>query len=49
MGVKTVTEGIETQAHYNLVKDIGCDYAQGYYINKPMNAGDFEGLLGNVY
>lgn len=33
-----VAEGVETIEHLNILKDLGCDYAQGYYISKPKPA-----------
>jgi len=36
IGLKIVAEGVETKAHYDLVKQAGCDFAQGYYIQKPV-------------
>ena len=36
MGVKPLTEGVETQEHYEFLKAIGCDKCQGYYFGKPM-------------
>lgn len=32
----TVAEGVETEADLNLVKSLGCDSIQGWYIAKPM-------------
>ena len=32
----TIAEGVETQAEYELLKSMGCDYIQGYYFSKPM-------------
>ena len=37
----TVAEGIETRSDWNLLKELGCTIAQGYYIAKPMSAADF--------
>lgn len=36
--LRVVAEGIENKTTYNFLKEIGCDYAQGYYIAKPMPA-----------
>jgi len=41
-GLKTVAEGVETREQVELLKDLGCDYAQGYYFAKPMNGEEFE-------
>ena len=41
LGLKTVAEGIETRSDWNLLKELGCTIAQGYYIAKPMSADDF--------
>ena len=40
--LKSVAEGVETQAHWNLLKGLVCDIAQGYFIAKPMDAKAFE-------
>ncbi|MCL2015277.1 MAG: bifunctional diguanylate cyclase/phosphodiesterase [Defluviitaleaceae bacterium] len=45
MKVKTIAEGVETAEHYSFLKTIGCDLAQGYYINRPLPADEFEKLL----
>ena len=34
----TVAEGVETQEHYNVLRDLGCDIGQGYGIARPMPA-----------
>jgi diguanylate cyclase (GGDEF)-like protein len=38
MGLTVVAEGIEKQDIYDVVEILGCDYAQGYLIAKPMSA-----------
>ena len=35
---QTVAEGIETEAHYQVLLDMGCELGQGYYIARPMTA-----------
>ena len=34
-GIKTVAEYVENEAIYNIVKEMGVDYSQGYYFGKP--------------
>jgi EAL domain-containing protein (putative c-di-GMP-specific phosphodiesterase class I) len=41
LGRKTVAEGVETQAQWDLLASLGCDMAQGYFIARPMPAEDF--------
>ncbi|HEV7984851.1 MAG TPA: EAL domain-containing protein [Steroidobacteraceae bacterium] len=38
LGLKVVAEGIEDSKGYALLRGLGCDYAQGYYISPPMSA-----------
>lgn len=39
LGLQTVAEGVETEDDWTLLREIGCDIAQGYFIGRPM-AGD---------
>jgi EAL domain-containing protein (putative c-di-GMP-specific phosphodiesterase class I) len=36
MGIKTTAEYVENEEILNCIKEIGIDYAQGYYISKPI-------------
>ncbi|EQB14993.1 EAL domain-containing protein [Sphingobium lactosutens] len=36
LGVTTVAEGVETQAHFDRVKKEGCIEVQGYFFSRPM-------------
>lgn len=45
LGLKTVAEGVETEAQQNFMNTIGCDYVQGYLTGKPMSKADFEKLI----
>ncbi len=36
MVVSPLCEGCETEQHFQFLKDIGCERAQGYYFGKPM-------------
>ena len=43
--MRTVAEGIETRDEWALVKSLGCDQVQGYFIAKPMPASDIPGWI----
>ena len=43
--LKVVAEGVETQAQVDLLKDIGCELAQGYFYSRPVAAETIEQLL----
>jgi diguanylate cyclase (GGDEF)-like protein len=42
LGLKVTAEGVESQATYRALVEMGCDLAQGYYIAKPMS---LEGII----
>jgi EAL domain-containing protein (putative c-di-GMP-specific phosphodiesterase class I) len=42
LGIKTIAEGIETEAQATLIKEAQCDFAQGYLFSKPLIADAFE-------
>jgi diguanylate cyclase (GGDEF)-like protein len=41
LGLKVVGEGVENESIYNLLRDLGCDMAQGYYMGRPLPASEF--------
>lgn len=41
MGIKSVGEGVESQADWDALKATGCNVAQGYFIAKPMDGSSF--------
>jgi EAL domain-containing protein (putative c-di-GMP-specific phosphodiesterase class I) len=41
LGIVTVAEGIETEKDWDLLRELGCDLAQGFLIAKPMDSGEF--------
>ncbi len=43
--MSVVAEGVETIEQAKWLKDIDCDYAQGYYFARPMEKSDFVELL----
>lgn len=38
LNLVSVAEGVETKEHWELVRDSGCELAQGYYISQPVDA-----------
>jgi EAL domain-containing protein (putative c-di-GMP-specific phosphodiesterase class I) len=47
MDIKTVAEGIETEEDWELVKSLGCNLGQGYFIAKPMAAPELVQWLAD--
>ena len=41
LGLQVVAEGVETPAAWRELKDMGADYAQGYYLSKPLPGEQF--------
>lgn len=42
MGLQSVAEGVETAEQLAMLRDMGCDQAQGYYVGRPLTREDFE-------
>ena len=45
LGLMVIAEGVETEVQCSLLKNMGCDYGQGYLWSKPVQASQFERLL----
>lgn len=45
LGLKVVAEGVETEVQLNLLRDIGCELAQGYLFSKPGDNETIERFL----
>jgi EAL domain-containing protein (putative c-di-GMP-specific phosphodiesterase class I) len=45
LNFQAVAEGVENQEEWNLVNELGCDMAQGYFIARPMAGDDLVGWL----
>ena len=39
LDMQAVAEGVETEDDWHLLREIGCDFAQGYFVARPMAAG----------
>ncbi|MGY1672489.1 putative bifunctional diguanylate cyclase/phosphodiesterase [Geodermatophilus sp. SYSU D00710] len=42
LGIRSVAEGVETAEHLRMVREAGCDSAQGYLLAHPMAAVEVE-------
>jgi len=47
MQLKTVAEGVETEAQVARITSLGGDYIQGYYYSKPLTVEQFEEYIKN--
>ena len=45
LGLRVVAEGVETQAVWDQLAELGCDTAQGYFLSRPLPAADLTGWL----
>lgn len=45
-GMQTVGEGVEDRKDWHVLRQAGCDIAQGYFIAKPMPGDALSGWLG---
>lgn len=45
LSIPVITEGVETLDQAMLLREMGSQYAQGFYFNRPMPVRDFEELL----
>jgi EAL domain-containing protein (putative c-di-GMP-specific phosphodiesterase class I) len=48
LGIRSVAEGVETPEHLKLVRDAGCDLAQGWLLGRPMAADEVPGWVRSV-
>ncbi|NBJ92109.1 putative bifunctional diguanylate cyclase/phosphodiesterase [Parablautia muri] len=45
LGYEIIAEGVETKEQLSRLKELGCDYMQGYLLSRPMRKEDMEQLL----
>ncbi|WP_394205433.1 EAL domain-containing protein [Shewanella waksmanii] len=45
LDIATIAEGIETQHQYQSLRQMDCQYAQGFYMSKPLNQQDLLQLV----
>jgi EAL domain-containing protein (putative c-di-GMP-specific phosphodiesterase class I) len=43
LNIKVLAEGVETKDEFDICKEIGCDFVQGYYIQRPtLDVGEIK-------
>jgi Amt family ammonium transporter len=45
LDIEVVAEGVETQAHVDALRDLGCDFGQGFFFHRPVEAAQIGALL----
>jgi EAL domain-containing protein (putative c-di-GMP-specific phosphodiesterase class I) len=45
LGMEVVAEGVEQETHLTQLRTLGCEYAQGFLLARPMHAGDAGDFL----
>ena len=45
LNLTVVCEGVETSEQVNFLREVGCDFAQGYFYSKPIPQDRFDELL----
>jgi diguanylate cyclase (GGDEF)-like protein len=45
LNIAIVAEGVETDYHQNHLRQLGCEFGQGYYFYKPLSKADMEHIL----
>jgi EAL domain-containing protein (putative c-di-GMP-specific phosphodiesterase class I)/GGDEF domain-containing protein len=48
LGKEVCAEGVETKEQLELLREMGCDYVQGYYYSKPLPSEEVEKLVFNI-
>ena len=45
LGMDVVAEGVETREQLKLLRELGCEYGQGYYFSRPSSPSDAEKII----
>lgn len=47
LGLRVVAEGVETQEELDVLRQLGCDFVQGYLFSRPMSVEECEKFLSS--
>jgi diguanylate cyclase len=45
LGMQAIAEGVETEAQRSHLKSLGCNFAQGYLLSKPLPPQEIEKIM----
>jgi diguanylate cyclase (GGDEF)-like protein/PAS domain S-box-containing protein len=45
LGMQIIAEGVETIEQYEMLRELGCHFAQGYYFSRPIPEADAQSLM----
>src|SRR5574339_10470 len=45
LGLRVVAEGVENRGTWDLLREAGCDVAQGYFVSRPLGYTDLHAWL----
>jgi len=48
LGKVTVAEGVETSEQVRTLRQLGCDFAQGFFFSKPVTAAELPSVIARV-
>jgi diguanylate cyclase (GGDEF)-like protein/PAS domain S-box-containing protein len=49
LGMEVVAEGVEVEEQETLLKEMGCDFAQGFYFSKPLSSEEVPMFLAEEH
>jgi EAL domain-containing protein (putative c-di-GMP-specific phosphodiesterase class I) len=49
LGMEVVGEGVEIEEQVTLLREMGCDFAQGYHFAKPLSPEAASEFLNSTY
>lgn len=48
LDLKVVAEGVESYEHVKKLRNMNCDYGQGYFYSRPLKVSDYESLIEGI-